>query len=64
MRYLQVILTTGEELIVYSVNGSTVDALQHLMIADGGWVHADVRGYGPGDLWINTAQIVSIKEVD
>lgn len=64
MRYLQVILTTGEELIVYSVNGSKEDALQHLMIADGGWVHADVRGYGPGELWINTANIVSIKEVE
>ncbi len=63
-RYLSVVMTTGEELIVFAVNGSKEDALQHLMIADGGWVHADVRGYGPGDVWLNTANIVSIKEIE
>ena len=63
-RYLSIVMTTGEEMIVYSVNGSHEDALSHLMVADGGWVHAEVRGYGPDDVWLNTAQIVSIKEVE
>ena len=59
---LKVKMSNGDIHYVERANRSSEDLLEHLMIADGGWVHVDVKdGYSYG-IWLNTAQIVSIEE--
>ena len=61
---LAVRMANGDDLIVTAVDNLRVCLKSSIVTAKGGWVHVNAKGYGPCGLWLNTSNIVSIKEVD
>ena len=61
---LAVRMANGDDLIVTAINGCRVYLKSRIVTSKAEWIHVNVKGYGPCGLWINTAQIATVEEVD
>ena len=61
---LAVRMANGDELTVTAVGDVRINLKSRIMISGGDWIYVHAKGRSPRGLWINTAQIVSIEEVD
>ncbi len=62
-RTLAVRMANGDELTVTAV-GNDTSLCFYSDLRKGDWVRVRAEGHDPCGLWLNTAQIVSIEEVD